>query len=195
MDSALVGEHRGRIAQCQRDHPSESAEREGGRRWPHLVDAFFPPTDVLETVILNGRSLLVVALAGDEVFDHLIVRRRAPRPAPNCCKHLRAAVLSVCLIDYAARVPPSKPNTSSDHWSSQVTIRQRSLCDTVTIACISLHSASRKRMWNRARQTHHDRRAQAVARSRKKYDSVLVWLGRCWSLLVCSASSVILAMG
>ena len=100
MDSALVGEHRGRVAQCQRDHPSESEEREGGRRWPHLVNAFFPPTDVLEAVILNGRSLLVVALAGDEVFDHLIVRRRAPRPAPNCCKHLRAAVLSVCCLQH-----------------------------------------------------------------------------------------------
>ena len=93
----------------------------------HLVDAF-PPTDVLEAVILSGRSFLVVALAGDEVFDHLIARRRTPRPAPDCCKHFCAAVLSVCLSSTRATAQ-SIPATKRP---MRIAIRQRTLCDTVT---------------------------------------------------------------
>ena len=71
---------------------------------------------------------MVVALAGDEVFDQLIVRRRAPRSAPDCRKHLCAAVLSVCLTSTRATeqtIPATKRPT-------QEAIRQRTLCDTVT---------------------------------------------------------------
>ena len=59
----------------------------------HLVCIFFPSTDVLEAVIFKSGSLLVVPLPSDQVLDHFLVSCRAPWPAPNCCKHLCAAVV------------------------------------------------------------------------------------------------------